>query len=315
MKILITGALGHIGSHLLRELPNYFDKLSITLFDNLSTQRYPVLFNLPSQVKYDFYPENIIDHPLEDYLSHCDCAIHLAATTDAASSFNDPEGVKSNNTLSTKAIADACLKTDIPLLFPSTTSVYGTQQSQVDETCEISELKPQSPYAESKLEEEKYLENLSQTKGLRVVICRFGTIYGFSLGMRFHTAVNKFCWQAVLKQPLTVWETAYQQKRPYLDLKDATSAISFFIKNNLFDGKVYNVVTGNHTVEDVTNVIKSFIPDLSIKFVSEKIMNQLSYEVIPKRLNDLDFKWQGDLTTGINHTITTLQQMKSSSRE
>ena len=34
--------------------------------------------------------------------------------------------------------------------------------------------------------------------------------------MRFHTAVNKSCWQAVMGQPLTVWETAYGQKRTYL---------------------------------------------------------------------------------------------------
>ena len=30
--------------------------------------------------------------------------------------------------------------------------------------------------------------------------------------MRFHTAINKFCWQAVLGQPLTVWTTAKNQQ-------------------------------------------------------------------------------------------------------
>ena len=55
-------------------------------------------------------------------------------------------------------------------------------------------------------------------KGLKGVSCRFGTIFGASPGMRFHTAVNKFCWQAVMGQPITVWSTAYDQKRPYLEV-------------------------------------------------------------------------------------------------
>ena len=38
--------------------------------------------------------------------------------------------------------------------------------------------------------------------------------------MRFHTAVNKFCWQATMGQPISVWTTAYDQKRPYLDIED-----------------------------------------------------------------------------------------------
>ena len=42
------------------------------------------------------------------------------------------------------------------LIFPSSTSVYGTQSKIVDEECTIDDLKPQSPYAEVKLIEENY---------------------------------------------------------------------------------------------------------------------------------------------------------------
>ena len=78
---------------------------------------------------------------------------------------------------------------------------------------------------------------------LRAIICRFGTIYGFSPGIRFHTAVNKFCFQAVFNQKITIWKTAYNQKRPYLDLIDAVNAIAFIINQNIFDGEVYNILT------------------------------------------------------------------------
>ena len=48
MKIVVTGALGHIGSRLIRELPTMFPEAEIVLIDNLSTQRYCSLFNLPA---------------------------------------------------------------------------------------------------------------------------------------------------------------------------------------------------------------------------------------------------------------------------
>ena len=75
-------------------------------------------------------------------------------------------------------------------------------KSIVDESCEVKDLKPQSPYAETKLKEEKLIKDLVSSNQLKAIICRFGTIYGISPGMRFHTAVNKFCWQAAFGQSL-----------------------------------------------------------------------------------------------------------------
>ena len=115
-----------------------------------------------------------------------------------------------------------------------------------------SDLKPQSPYAEAKLEAEQLLDRLGAEKGLKFVTCRFGTIFGTSIGMRFHTAVNKFCWQAVMGQPLTVWKTALHQHRPYLDLGDAVKAINFIIQKKLYDGRIYNVVTTNSSVSNIS---------------------------------------------------------------
>jgi nucleoside-diphosphate-sugar epimerase len=40
MKIVVTGALGHIGSRLIRALPDAFPDAEIVLLDDLSTQRY-----------------------------------------------------------------------------------------------------------------------------------------------------------------------------------------------------------------------------------------------------------------------------------
>jgi UDP-glucose 4-epimerase len=149
---------------------------------------------------------------------------------------------------------------------------------------------------------------MSMTKGLKAVICRFGTIFGASPGMRFHTAVNKFCWQAVMGQPITVWRTAYDQKRPYLDLSDASRAIAFIIRKDLFDGRIYNVLTLNATVREIVDNILKLVPDHQISFVDSRIMNQLSYEVSCDKLKSEGFSFIGELRRGIGETISILRQ-------
>ena len=138
--------------------------------------------------------------------------------------------------------------------------------------------------------------------------CRFGTIFGASPGMRFHTAVNKFCWQAVMGQPISVWRTAYDQKRPYLDLLDASRAISFILREDLFDSRIYNVLTLNAKVREIVDTIREFVPDLEIGFVDHEIMNQLSYEVSGERFTGCGFSYAGDLRRGVGQTIALLRQ-------
>jgi UDP-glucose 4-epimerase len=307
MTILVTGALGHIGSGLIRELPLFFPDAKIKLLDNLMTSRYCSLFNLPKNGNYNFIEEDLRTVDLDELLPEVDVVVHLAAITDAAGSFEKAVEVENNNFLSTKNIGDACAKFNIKLITLSSTSVYGSQNSIVDENCNENELKPQSPYATTKLKEEKYINKLINEKNLKATVLRFGTIFGTSIGMRFHTAINKFCWQAVMGKPISVWETAFNQKRPYLDLNDATKAIIFIIKNDIFNGKIYNVVTHNLTVEDVVNEIKSHIPKLKIEFVNNPIMNQLSYEVSSDQFCKLGFIFEGEVKRGISETIELLK--------
>ena len=95
-------------------------------------------------------------------------------------------------------------------------------------------------------------------KKLKVIIFRFGTIYGPSEGMRFHTAVNKFCWQAAMGQPITVWKSAYEQSRPYLDLNDASRAILHSMTLLNFNGDIFNIWL-LEVIPDKINVIKNRI--------------------------------------------------------
>jgi len=303
----VTGAIGHIGSYIIRDLGVSFPGSNIVMVDNMMTQRFPSLFNLPSNSNYSFIEGDVSQIDLKPVFFGADVVIHLAAITDAAGSINKAEELEANNFQSTLRVAEACIEADASLIAISSTSVYGTQKDQVDENCSDSELQPQSPYATTKLKEEELIANLSKDKGLKAIHCRFGTIFGASQGMRFHTAVNKFCWQAVMNQPISVWTTAYDQKRPYLDLLDASRAIAFIIKNNIFDGQIYNVLTSNATVRQVVDTIKEFVPNLEIEFVDNQIMNQLSYEVLCQRFKSKGFVFSGNMRRGIKETIDLLK--------
>ena len=309
MRIVVTGALGHIGSRLIREFAAAFPGAEILMLDDFSTQRYSSLFNLPADGRYRFVEADILKADLAELFRGATVVVHLAAITNAAGSFENAEQVEEVNYKGTERVARACAEAGCALIFLSTTSVYGTQSEVVDEDCPLTDLQPQSPYAESKLRAEQLLKTLDP---LRFVILRLGTIFGTSIGMRFHTAVNKFCWQAVARQPITVWRTALDQKRPYLDLSDAVEAVKFVIERNLFDQNIYNVLTANATVRDIIDIISVHVPDLSIEYVDTKIMNQLSYVVSSDRFKSQGFEFNGSLKQGIADTIELLKGTQNS---
>ena len=105
---------------------------------------------------------------------------------------------------------------------------------------------------------------------LKYMSFRFGTIAGVSKGMRFHTAVNKFCLNAALNQNIQIYKTAYDQYRPYLSLKDAFKVFKFCIEKNTFENSTYNALSGNYAVEQIINFIKKYKKNLKIKFVKLK---------------------------------------------
>ncbi|BEH11548.1 MULTISPECIES: NAD-dependent epimerase/dehydratase family protein [Geobacter] len=311
MRILITGGLGHIGSQLMRDLPGLLPGVEIIVLDNLSTQRYCSLFNLPEGGKYRFLEGDVFTCNLDEVLEGVDAVIHLAAITDAANSFDNRDRVELVNFDCTERIARACMERGCALIFLSTTSVYGTQNDEVNENCTLDELQPQSPYAESKLKAELMLKELGKTEGLQSVTLRFGTIFGISPGMRFHTAVNKFVWQACMGCPITVWRTAMDQKRPYLDLGDATRALAFVIERRIFDSETYNVLTINATVREIVDAVRKQVDDVKVELVDTKIMNQLSYNVSRRKFENLGFTFTGKLEEGIARSVALLKRARS----
>lgn len=318
MRLAITGALGHIGSAFIRTLGAHRYDLSavarsakvdeVLLLDNLMLERQGSLFDLPPGVPFGFVQADIRTADLAALFKGFDTVIHLAAITNAAESFDIADLVHDVNFNGTVRVAEACRDTGARMLFLSTTSVYGTQREVVDEDCPVSELKPQSPYALSKLGAEAFLANMA---GLEFVTVRFGTVFGKSIGMRFHTAINKFCWQASVGVPISVWRTALHQMRPYLHVGDAVRAMHLLLSWDRFDGRLYNVVTTNATVSDIVEILRSQIPDVRVDLVDSTIMNQLSYTVLADKFKAKGFKFQGDLRSGVIETLDLLKGLHS----
>lgn len=297
MRLLITGGCGHIGSYLIRNILNK----KITVVDNLLTQRYTSLFNLQNQIKFS---EMDIDELTVDDLHGHDIVLHLAAITDAAGSFGNKKEMEDVNITKTKVLIDKCIEAGVKkFIFPSSTSVYGVAADEVYED-ESKFLNPQSPYAESKIEIENYLKE----SNIDYVIFRFGTIFGFSEGMRFHTAVNKFCYQSSLNLPLTIWKENYNQVRPYLGLRDCYHSIMMAIDGKLPNG-VYNVVSENKKLSDIVNIVRKHNPNLKINFVDTPLLNQYSYNVNYEKIHNLGFRRMDKLKQVIPTILNTLYNL------
>ncbi|MFH1711524.1 MAG: NAD-dependent epimerase/dehydratase [Nanoarchaeota archaeon] len=309
-KILVTGALGHIGSRLIRELAKGEDIDVIRILDNLSTQRYCSLFNLPQSVKYEFIEGDIRDDSvLDTAMKGIYLVIHLAAITDAPSTMSNPGITMEVNLEGTKKVIAAAKRAGVrKFIFPSTTSVYGRTEGLVDE--EYSGCKPATPYAESKLQCEKEVLSAYEEDKFDTFVLRLGTIFGTSIGMRFHTAVNKFCYLAAMGKPLTVWDSAINQKRPYLGLGDTIRAM-IFIEDNGIPGQLYNVVSYNHTVGQIVDTIKKFVKDVKIEITKAPIINQESYEVSNKKITSLGFVFSDDIEKSVQETLELFGAIKN----
>jgi nucleoside-diphosphate-sugar epimerase len=183
--------------------------------------------------------ENLSNTEINKF-KHFDCIVHLAAETDVSKTSGLLADFLSLNLTPTRKIIEIARLHGIPIIFPSSTSVYDRSGFELTESSFIQQ--PYTPYAQCKLLEEKELNAFFNSGGTGAIL-RLGTIHGFSAGMKFHTAVNKMVLQAASKKTITVWRTALNQLRPYLSLIDLNNAISLILESRKFTGDTYNLAT------------------------------------------------------------------------
>ncbi len=306
MNIVITGALGHIGSALMQNLSKIKKLKKIYLIDNGLRNNLNVLFNYKSKKNIKFIFEDLKSKKsIKSIKDKIDVVIHLASITNAENSFNIKKELYENNLGIFKNVVNFCIKKKSKLIHISSTSVYGVQLDLVDEECK--NLLPQSPYADVKLLEEKFLKK--NKNKIKFISLRFGTVAGVSKGMRFHTAVNKFCFNAAINIDIPVWNNAIDQYRPYLALSDAIKTIIFFINKDIFNNQIYNVLTKNFTVRQILNTIKKNKYNLKIKKTNSQILNQNSYKVSKRKIDKLGLKLKNNINSDIKQTLKLFENL------
>ena len=306
MNLMMTGACGHIGSYMASHFAKKKNIKKIYLIDNFTSSKINSFFNLKNK-KFIFKRIDVSINNSLNFIKNINVVIHCASLTNAESSFKIKNLMYKNNLDCMKNIINYCIKKKINLLHLSSTSIYGSKENVVYED-NIKFVNPQSPYAKIKVIEENMLKK--NTNKLKFITLRLGTIAGVSPGMRFHTAVNKFCLNASLNEKINVYKTAYNQYRPYLSLKDAFRGFDFFISKKLFNNNTYNLLSENYTVKQIILIIKKYKKNLKIRFVKTKIMNKLSYKTETKKILKLGLKMKNFIPQDINETLKYLDFKK-----
>lgn len=298
MTVLVTGGLGYLGSRLIRELPDHpaFVGEEIRILDNLRQPRVHSLWDLPSYADYDFVEGDVRDEDaVREAVAGVDTVFHLAAITNAPETFDIPETTWDVNCDGALTVFEAAREADVDSFVNAVTcSVYGTTEEEIDEGFEC---EPESPYGEAKLEAERQMFDRYDGE-MDLTGLRLGTVYGWSTGMRYDTVVDKFAYLAATGQPLTVYEGAEDQKRPYLHVQDSVRSMMFAARN-LGDGEAYNVVGQNAALRDVVDAIERHFPEVDIGYTEAEQLNQLSYVVSDRKIRDEGFEARYTLDQGV----------------
>ena len=100
-------------------------------------------------------------------------------------------------------------------------------------------------------------------------------------------------------QPIDVWSTAMDQRRPYLALSDAIDLLARTVIESIYPGEVVNAVTCDSTVREVLSAIEAAGWATTVNLIDSPIMNSLSYRTSVAKANELGFKFAGSLESDV----------------
>jgi UDP-glucose 4-epimerase len=240
-RVLVTGGLGFIGSHLAGRLVK--DGADVTLVDSLIPEYGGNLFNVSefaSRVKINI--SDVRDeHGLRYLIRGHDLLFNLAGQTGHLDSMVDPETDLEINCRAQLAILETCRKfnPDIKIVFASTRQIYGRPQYvPVDERHLV---RPVDVNGINKAAGEAYHILYNDVYGIRACALRLTNTYGPH--MRVSDARQTFLgiWirQLVRGEPFEVWEGSQLRDFTYVD--DAVEAFLAAARDERADGRTFNL--------------------------------------------------------------------------
>ena len=173
MIILVTGADGFIGSHLVEALVRQGHKVRAFVLYN-SFNSWGWLDNCNSDVKeqFEIFSGDIRDpHGVKIAMKGCDAVIHLAALIAIPYSYHSPDTYVDTNIKGTLNILQAARDLDVKrIIHTSTSEVYGT--AKFVPITEEHPLQAQSPYSATKIAADQLAYSFYTSFQLPVVIIR-----------------------------------------------------------------------------------------------------------------------------------------------
>jgi len=268
-RVLIIGGEGYIGSVVSEELLQAGYR--VRSLDNLT---YGNNLCVLSHVHHDHYRFVFGDmtnrEQVEAEVANADIVLLLAGLVGDPVTRKYPEAAAEVNDTGVKNVIDICSKAGTErFLFISTCSNYGL----MDDTTlahEDAELNPLSPYAESKVNAERYLLSLRGRTRMHATILRFATAFGLSPRMRFDLTISQFTRELMLGRELIVYDA--HTWRPYCHVKDFAHLIQEVIEADIekISFEVFNAGgdMNNATKQMIVDAILKHLPDGRVKYLS-----------------------------------------------
>ena len=276
MKTLITGGCGFIGSHLADLLVDL--EYEVVVIDNLSVGRKENISHLLEKSKFTFIKADIVDFDsIENVFKGVDWVFHLAALADIVPSIENPKQYYQSNVNGTFNILEACRKYHVKkIIYSASSSCYGIPDEYP--TKEISEIRPQYPYALTKNLGEQLVMHWSQLYSLPAVSLRFFNVYGprARTSGTYGAVFGVFLAQKLAKKPFTVVGDGCQT-RDFTYVSDIVNAVVIAAESDL-NGEIINI--GSNNTYSINQLVELLGGDVTF---------------IPKRPGEPDCTW-ADIT-------------------
>ncbi|MCZ3367220.1 MULTISPECIES: SDR family oxidoreductase [Methanobacterium] len=263
-KVVVTGGLGFIGSHLVEKLSE--DNL-VVIIDDQSTGNIENIkhFNIS---KIDTTLGDITSINLEEIFDGADYVFHEAAVTSVQKSVDDPFISNKVNITGTLKVLEAAKNTDVKkVVLASSSAVYGDTESLP--LSEDDPVNPLSPYAVGKTTGELYCNVFSEIYGLPTISLRYFNVFGPRQDPNSqYAAVIPIFIDKILKNESPIIYGDGEQSRDFVSVKHVVAANIMAAESKLTGA--FNIGLGKSTtINQLFLMIKEII-GIDIQPIYEK---------------------------------------------
>jgi nucleoside-diphosphate-sugar epimerase len=298
MRLLIAGGAGYVGSVLIPRLLDRgyrVDVVDLFWFGN----------HLPTQA--GLLNKDIFELSGED-LERYDEVIFLAGlSNDPMAEYSPAKNFVFNAAAPAYLAYTAKMAGVKRFIYASSCSVYGYTESELyDETRPAGS---SYPYGISKLQGEQAVMQLASDR-FSVISLRKGTVSGYSPRMRFDLIINTMFKTAMRNRTITINNPSIW--RPILSIEDAATAYIRAVEANRSISGIFNIASGNYTVGEVGDLVKSAIEERlggSVSLCIKHMEDFRNYKVsIEKSKNVLSFHPSGDVKSIVGSLIDNMSK-------